>query len=106
VTGDGVVVVLHDPFLSPAITRDAAGRWLPGKGPPVRSLTLAQLQAHDVGRIDPDAPYARTFPTQRLRRHGAADRLGGGRADHRPSDRLRAVLAGRGMPLPPPVPVR
>lgn len=64
VTGDGVVVVLHDPFLNPAITRDAAGRWLPGKGPPVRSLTLAQLQAHDVGRINPDAPYARTFPAQ------------------------------------------
>lgn len=65
VTADGVVVVLHDPFLNPAITRDAAGQWLPGgKGPLVRSLTLAQLQAHDVGRIRPDTAYARTFPTQ------------------------------------------
>ena len=65
VTADGVVVVLHDPFLNPAITRDPAGQWLPGgKGPLVRSLTLAQLQAYDVGRIRPDTAYARTFPAQ------------------------------------------
>lgn len=64
VTADGVVVVLHDQSLNPAITRDAAGQWLPRKGPLVRSLTLAQLQAHDVGRIRPDSTYARTFATQ------------------------------------------
>ncbi|NKE67462.1 glycerophosphodiester phosphodiesterase [Ramlibacter sp. RBP-2] len=65
VTADGVVVVLHDPFLNPAITRDAAGHWLPGgQGPLVRSLTLAQVQAHDVGRIRPDTAYARTFQAQ------------------------------------------
>lgn len=65
VTADGVVVVLHDPFLNPAITRDAAGQWLPGgQGPLVRSLTLAQVQAHDVGRIRPDTAYARTFQAQ------------------------------------------
>ncbi len=65
VTADGAVVVAHDPYLNPAITRDAAGRWLPaGKGPTLRSLTLAQLQAYDVGRINPDTPYAKTFSTQ------------------------------------------
>lgn len=64
VTADGVVVVAHDPSLNPAITRDAAGQWLPGKGPLVRALTVAQLQAFDVGRIRPDSPYAKTFPTQ------------------------------------------
>lgn len=68
VTADGVVVVLHDPFLNPAITRDAAGQWLSGgKGPLVRSLTLAQLQAYDVGRIRPETAYGRTFATQQGR---------------------------------------
>lgn len=64
VSADGVVVVGHDPALNPAITRDATGRWLTGKGPTIKSLTLAQLQAYDVGRINPDTPYARTFSTQ------------------------------------------
>lgn len=65
VTADGVAVIAHDPFLNPLITRDAAGQWLPGpRGPLVRSLTLAQLQAYDVGRIRPDTPYAKTFETQ------------------------------------------
>lgn len=68
VTADGAVVVLHDPYLNPLITRDAAGQWLAGtRGPLVRSLTLAQLQAHDVGRIQPGSPYARTFETQQGR---------------------------------------
>ena len=68
VTADGVVVISHDPYLNPAITRDAAGQWLAGaRGPLIRSLTLAQLQAYDVGRINPDTPYAKTFSTQQPR---------------------------------------
>jgi glycerophosphoryl diester phosphodiesterase len=64
-TADGVVVIAHDPYLNPLITRDAAGQWLPGsKGPLIRSLSLAQLQAHDVGRIQPGTPYASTFGNQ------------------------------------------
>jgi glycerophosphoryl diester phosphodiesterase len=64
VTADDVVVISHDRSLNPAITRGGDGHWLRGTGPPIRSLTLAQLQAHDVGRIDPDTPYARTFQQQ------------------------------------------
>ncbi|RYY99853.1 MAG: glycerophosphodiester phosphodiesterase [Comamonadaceae bacterium] len=68
VTADGVVVVMHDPSLNPAIARDASGQWLAGaRGPLVRSLTLAQLQAYDVGRIQPGSAYARTFDTQQGR---------------------------------------
>jgi glycerophosphoryl diester phosphodiesterase len=68
VTADGVVVIAHDPYLNPAITRDAGGQWLAaGKGPLLKSLTLAQLQAYDVGRINPDTPYARTFDAQQAR---------------------------------------
>jgi glycerophosphoryl diester phosphodiesterase len=65
VTADGVVVVAHDPYLNPNFTRDAAGQWLAGtRGPLLKSLTLAQLQAYDVGRIKPDTSYARTFGAQ------------------------------------------
>lgn len=68
VTADGVVVVSHDPYLNPIITRDASGQWLLGpKGPLLKSLTLAQLQTYDVGRIKPDAPYATTFSAQQPR---------------------------------------
>jgi glycerophosphoryl diester phosphodiesterase len=63
-TADGVLVVSHDPALDPDLTRDAAGRWLVGPGPLIRSLTLAQLQAHDVGRARPDGAVARNFPQQ------------------------------------------
>jgi glycerophosphoryl diester phosphodiesterase len=68
VTADGIVVIHHDPHLNPAITRDPGGQWLAGsKGPLIKSLTLAQLQAYDVGRINPEAPYAKTFITQQAR---------------------------------------
>jgi glycerophosphoryl diester phosphodiesterase len=68
VTADGVVVISHDPYLNPAIARDRSGNWLGGaKGPLIRALTLAQLQDFDVGRIDPDTAYGRTFSTQQPR---------------------------------------
>ena len=68
VTADGVVVISHDPYLSGLIVRDAAGRFLPaGKGPLIKSLTLAQLQAYQLGRIQPGTPYASTFATQQSR---------------------------------------
>jgi glycerophosphoryl diester phosphodiesterase len=68
VTADGVVVIAHDPYLNPVIARDAGGQWLTGaQGPLIKSLTLAQLQAYDVGRINPDTPYAKTFSTQQPR---------------------------------------
>ncbi|WP_291295235.1 glycerophosphodiester phosphodiesterase [Elioraea sp.] len=63
-TADGVVVVMHDLSLNPDITRLPNGAWLAGPGPSIRSLTLAELQAHDVGRIRPGTRYAATFPDQ------------------------------------------
>jgi glycerophosphoryl diester phosphodiesterase len=64
-TADGVVVVAHDPYLNPNFTRDAAGEWLAGtRGPLVKSLTFAQLQAYDVGRIKAGTNYAATFSAQ------------------------------------------
>lgn len=68
VTADATVVVAHDPYLNPLITRDAAGQWLEGtRGPLLRSLTLQQVQAYDVGRIKAGTPYANTFSQQEAR---------------------------------------
>ena len=64
ITSDGVVVVSHDPELPAAITRDAQGRWLHGRGPLIHSITYAELETYDVGRIDPASDYARQFPEQ------------------------------------------
>lgn len=65
VTADGQVVVSHDPALNPAIAREPSGQWVAApRGPRIRDLTLAQLRAYDVGRIQPGTPYARTFALQ------------------------------------------
>ena len=44
-----------------------SGQWLKGRGPLIRSLTYAQLQAYDVGRIDPASDYAKQYPTQQAK---------------------------------------
>ncbi len=67
ITSDGVLVISHDPLLNPDITRDASGRFLEQHGPAIRTLTWAQLQAYDVGRIRPGSEYARQFPDQQPR---------------------------------------
>jgi glycerophosphoryl diester phosphodiesterase len=64
VTRDGVLVISHNPTLNPDLTRDAAGRFLEQGGPAIHSLTWAQLQAYDVGRLKPGTEYARQFPDQ------------------------------------------
>lgn len=63
-TADDVVVVSHDMALNPDHTRDATGAWLPAIGPLIRSLTLAQVQAYDVGRLQPGNRYSEQFATQ------------------------------------------
>ena len=44
-----------------------AGRQVPrgARGPAIRTLTLAELQRYDVGRLKPGSAYAAAFPEQR-----------------------------------------
>ncbi len=65
VTKDGVLVISHDPYLNPDIVRTPDGRWLAAKGPPIHTLTLAELARFDIGRVNPASAYARQFPEQR-----------------------------------------
>ena len=65
VTRDGVVVVRHDRRLNPAIARGPDGRWIGRRGQrPIKSMTFAELQDLDVGRLDPNSRYAARFPAQ------------------------------------------
>ena len=64
VTSDDVVVISHDPFLNPDLVRGPDGHWLASKGPPIHTLTLAELKRYELGRINPMSSYARQFPEQ------------------------------------------
>lgn len=65
VTRDGVVVVHHDRTLNPDIARGPDGRWLEQRGPAIHSLSYAELQRYDLGRLNPGSDYARPFAAQR-----------------------------------------
>jgi glycerophosphoryl diester phosphodiesterase len=62
---DGVLVVHHDEWLNPDITRGPDGTFLSQRGPAIHSLTLEELKRYDVGRIKPGTAYAARFPLQR-----------------------------------------
>ena len=64
-TADDVLVVSHDRRLNPDHTRGPDGKFLETEGPAIRSLTLAELQRYDVGRLKPGTAYAADFPEQR-----------------------------------------
>lgn len=66
-SADGVPVLHHDPRLNPDHTRDAGGAWIAPPGPLLKDLSLAQLQAHDVGRAKPGSATAGSFPQQQPR---------------------------------------
>ncbi len=65
VTSDGVVVIHHDRRLNPDLARDPDGGWIAAPGPTIHSLTYAQLQRYDVGRIRPGSEYAKQFAHQK-----------------------------------------
>jgi glycerophosphoryl diester phosphodiesterase len=65
VTKDGVVIIAHDRRLNAEITKGPDGRYLSGTTPTIRSLTLEEAKRYDVGAIDPETRYAKTFAEQR-----------------------------------------
>jgi glycerophosphoryl diester phosphodiesterase len=65
VTKDGVVVIAHDRRLNHEITKGPDGRYIAVPTPVIRTLTLAELQRYDVGAIDPETRYAKTFAEQK-----------------------------------------
>jgi glycerophosphoryl diester phosphodiesterase len=64
ITKDDVVVISHDPVLNPDLTR-LDGQWIAAAGPPIRSLSLAELRRYDIGRLNPASKYAQQYPQQK-----------------------------------------
>ncbi|MCC5962282.1 MAG: hypothetical protein JJU09_04055 [Rhodobacteraceae bacterium] len=62
-----VPVVVHDPLVPMQLARDCGGNWLPAPGPKIHDLSLAELQAYDVGRLNPAHAYGTRYPQQRPR---------------------------------------
>jgi glycerophosphoryl diester phosphodiesterase len=65
VTKDGVLVISHEPRLSPDLVRGPDGKWLVGPGPAINTLTLAELKSYDIGRLNPARDYGRQLPSQK-----------------------------------------
>ena len=65
ITRTGDVVISHDPYLNPDLTRGPDGQWLAAPGPAIRTLTLDELRRYDIGRLNPAAKYAQQFPEQK-----------------------------------------
>lgn len=63
VSKDGIIVISHDRALNPEITRDTEGAYLAAPLL-VNRLTMAELKAYDVGRINPASAYAKRFADQ------------------------------------------
>lgn len=56
-TGDGQIVMSHNPILNHEITRDENGNYVePGKYD-IRTMTVAEIKKFDVGVMDPSTPY-------------------------------------------------
>ena len=63
-SADGVPVIVHDLALPADMARDAQGQWLRAPTPLVRSLSVAELQTHDLGRVRAGSRTALDFPQQ------------------------------------------
>lgn len=67
VTKDGRVVVSHDPYLNPEITRGPDGQWLADKNVVIAATDFDALRRYELGRIKPGTRYATTFADQQPR---------------------------------------
>jgi glycerophosphoryl diester phosphodiesterase len=63
-TRDGVLVVAHDRRLNPDLARKD-GQYVAAPGATIRSLSLAELKAYEVGALRPGSRYAQQFATQK-----------------------------------------
>ena len=60
---DGEVIVSHDIRLNPDIVRGPDGKFITDRKL-VRTLSLAEIQNYDVGRLDTASAYSKFFPAQ------------------------------------------
>lgn len=56
-TGDGRIVMSHNPILNHEITKDASGAYIPNGKYDIRTMTVADIQKFNVGHINPETEY-------------------------------------------------
>jgi len=67
VTSDGVLVVSHDPHMSPRLYKDGNGERFSPPGPLIHSLRLAQVKEYDCGALpNPRFPRQTLVPGTRM----------------------------------------
>jgi len=64
ITADRQAVVCHDAGLNPAMTRDKNGKWVKERHL-IKELSLSEVQAYDVGKLDRGSKYAQKYPDQK-----------------------------------------
>lgn len=102
-SADGTLVLSHDRRLNPDLTRDSSGQFLSGLGPAVQSLSWAQLQTYDVGRLRPGSRYAAEYAEQRAHDGARIPRLADVLALARahPGAPVRLAIELKSSPLEP-----
>ncbi len=63
ISKDDAIVLHHDLRLNPCTTRNSDGAWIENRTP-IRALRLRELRRYDVGRLNPQRPYAQKFREQ------------------------------------------
>jgi len=63
-TQDRVPVITHNHHLARSATRTPDGAWLTGAEPRIADMTLAEVQAMDIGGLDGRTEYGQRFPDQ------------------------------------------
>ena len=63
-TRDDIPVITHNHEFHGSTVRGADGAFLEGKFPRVASLTMAEIERFDIGRLNTNTDYGRRFPDQ------------------------------------------
>lgn len=63
-TKDGVLVITHDLYLNPNLTRDSNGNWI-NDSIPIYFLNYEELKKYNVGKLKEGTSYAKYFPNQK-----------------------------------------
>ena len=61
---DDIPVITHNHEFHGSAVRGADGAFLNGEHPRVASLTMAEIERFDIGRLNADTEYGRRFPDQ------------------------------------------
>jgi glycerophosphoryl diester phosphodiesterase len=63
-SADEKIVVHHDYTLKPELARNSDGQWLKQPSAPIKTLSLDEIKAYEIGRLKPSSRYSQRYPEQ------------------------------------------